>query len=384
MSNIFSAFLDGVFGADGYMKDFAHASRLYRDDNLYDLAPKAGWMYYIRLGLNNSIRKSLDPTWAQRYSDKVGLLAKKADLPNFKITTETVNQYNRKSVVQTKLNYNPISITFHDDMANSTTDLWRNYYKYYFADANVGLQSVGKGSKYAWAFEDNKNSSLGVYAYGLANSQKYKFFDSIEIFLLNKKKFLSFTLLNPIIREWQHGSVDQSSGNLLESKMTIDYEAVIYNKGNSARAVGFNENHYDKSPSPLSIAGAGTNTLFGPGGVIAGGAEIFGEVSNINQDTSALDLLKVGIQTANLAKNIGKLSSTGIKNEVSGAIAGGIVSLGRGSGFSDVASQLASGNTIIGGGPQTGSTVPWGAVANLFKSGATVDTVASAKNITGG
>ena len=74
-------------------------------------------------------------------------------MPKFKITTDTVNQYNRKAVVQTKLTYEPITITFHDDMANATTDLWKNYYQYYYADPNVGVKAIGKGSRYALAYE---------------------------------------------------------------------------------------------------------------------------------------------------------------------------------------------------------------------------------------
>jgi hypothetical protein len=386
MSNLFSSFLSGVFGTDGYMKDFAHASRLYRDDNLYDYAPKAGWMYYVRLGINNQIRQRLDPTWAQRFSDKVGLLAKTADLPKFKITTETLNQYNRKTVVQSKLNYDPITITFHDDMANASSDLWRNYYNYYFADGNVGVTSVGKGSKYSWAFKDNKNSNLGVYNYGLANAQLYNFFDSIEIYLLNKQKFYSVTLLNPIITEWQHDSVDQSQSNkMLENKMTIAYEAVVYNKGR-ASSVGFNANHYDGSPSPLSIGGLGTNTLFGPGGVIAGGAQVFGDISNINENTSALDLLGIGLKTANLAKNVSKISKAGIKAEGYSILGGVLANVGRTGNIAGSVTDYANqtGNAPVVAGLQSVGT---GAV-NLFKQAVntSVNPVipAIARRITGG
>lgn len=366
MSNIFSAFLSGVLNTDGYMKDFAHASRLFRDDNLFNLAPKAGWMYYVRFGINPAIRKRIDPTWQQRYMPFVGLLAKGSDLPKFKITTETLNQYNRKTVVQTKLNYEPLTITFHDDMANATTDLWKNYYKYYFADGNVSVKSAGKQSKFAAAFMDNKNSSIGVHAYGLANAQTVNFFDSIEIFLLNKKKFQSFTLLNPIITVWDHGSVDSSAGNkMIESKMTVAYESVIYNTG-KARSVGFSDNHYDKTPSPLTIGGNGSNSLFGPGGVIGGAAEVFGDISDINEDTSALDLLSIGLRTATLAKNVSKLTKEGIKQEGYSILGGALANIGRSgsitSGVTDYANNLQA-SAGISGLQFTGNN----ANVNLFK-----------------
>jgi hypothetical protein len=332
MSNIFNNFLSGVFGTDGYMKDFAHASRLYRDDNLYDLAPKAGWMYYIRLGINPAIRSRIElvaPGWAGRYQPFVGILAKSADLPKFNISTETVNQYNRKRVIQTKLTYSPISITFHDDMANATTDLWKAYYRYYYADGNVITTGGNKNSKSSDAFANNKYLDSKSYAYGLANGQTVPFFQSIEIYLLNKKKFTSVTLLNPLIKEWGHSGVDQSQGNkMMDNKMTVEYEAVIYNNG-PATQVGVNDNHYDRSPSPLSIGGMGSNTLFGPGGVIAGSAQVFGDISNVNKDTSFMDIVGIGIKAANLAKNVSKLTAAGIRQEGYSILTGQIAAIGQ-------------------------------------------------------
>lgn len=315
MSTFFNNFLTGLFGADGYMKDFAHASRLYRDDNFYDLAPKAGWMYYVRLGINPAIRTRLETVasgWTEQYQPFVGILAKAADLPRFTVATETINQYNRKTVIQTKLTYQPVSITFHDDMANATTDLWKAYYRYYYADGNVMTSGSAKTSKTSDAFQNTKYLDNTSYAYGLANGQTLPFFNSIEIFLLNKKKYSSVTLINPIIKEWGHSSVDQSSNKLMENKMTVEYESVIYNTGRASQ-VGFTSEHYDPSPSPLAIAGNGQ--LFGDNGIIAGAENLFGDVSNINQDTSFMDIVKMGLQASQLANSIGKITAAGLQKE---------------------------------------------------------------------
>jgi hypothetical protein len=53
--------------------------------------------------------------------------------------------------------------------------------------------------------------------------------------------------------------------------MTIAYESVLYGSGyvtpNTVK--GFADLHYDKSPSPLTSAGGGTNSIFGPGGILS-------------------------------------------------------------------------------------------------------------------
>ena len=93
MSNFFDGFLNSVFGADGYMKDFQHASRLYRSERFYDLAPKAGWLYYVRFNINTDnafVEGSLNPTWKDRQLKRntIGLLAKSVDMPKFNISSE--------------------------------------------------------------------------------------------------------------------------------------------------------------------------------------------------------------------------------------------------------------------------------------------------------
>jgi len=335
MSNL-SSFLSNIL-SQGWLRDQQHASRLYRADNLYDLAPKAGWLYYVQLNINPDIAKYLEPTWYTRYAKNnvIGLLAKSSDLPQFNIETEVLNQYNRKTVIQKTLNYDPITITFHDDMANATTGLWRQYYGYYFADGDYSNNANGKTSSAVAAFGDVKYKQAPAkqsYLYGLAKGADAPFFKDITIFTLNKQKFLSYTLVNPIIKEWRHDDLDQTQGNkMLHSRMTVNYEGVFYNSGN-AGPIGYNKNHYDSTPSPLSIAGGGASNLFGPGGVVAGGAAIFGENGSIANAQSPWDYAKVAIQTANLVKNISSLNKKASLNELVGVGLGQVTSAAQGNG----------------------------------------------------
>lgn len=349
MSNFFDGFLNSVFGADGYMKDFQHASRLYRSERFYDLAPKAGWLYYIRFNINlenQYVANSLNKTWRERYLKRntIGLLAKSVDLPKFNISSETVNQYNRRTVVQTKLTYSPINIVFHDDMANSTTDFWKQYYSYHFADATASRKSEAKGSTNSTEFSDNKYD-YNTYSYGLSNGQKVdpvngkssKFFNSIEIYQLNKKKYNSITLVNPVIKDWSHGSHQQNQSNFLESRMSVEYETVFYKDGVTSKDVGFTDNFYDKNPSPNQVAGG----LFGVGGVINGSAEVFGDISNINAETSYQDLFQLGLKTAALVKNIPEAIQNA-KAEGYSILAGTLANAAQSGSFANYADQYTN------------------------------------------
>lgn len=324
MANVFKQFLSGfaggLFGNSGYLKDYQHAARLYQD-NYYGMTPKAGWSYFVEIGLHEKLHdknifESIDAAWYKRSKGKLGLLAKTVDLPRVSAKTETLNAYNKKTVVQFRMDYNPVSITFHDDMDNFITDLWKNYYQYYNADSRYnGFRSLARTTANLPEAYHNKIPPDKAYAYGLNNGQTEPFFRYIKIFLLNRRTHSSVTLINPIITEWAPGQLDQSGNRLLESKVTISYEAVYYDteqKRNTKTEPGFNAIHYDNSTSPLSAFGRGGKGL---SGLLTGATDILG-VFDKEGPLSVGDLLNVAIGTKNLVQNARSITKQGVKQEL--------------------------------------------------------------------
>jgi len=311
MANAFTNFLGQVFDSPTQLKDYAHASRLYVDD-FYRLAPKQGFMYYVIFNIESNGNQIVTEFKVKNGQD-VGLLVKNIDLPKFKINTETVNQYNRKTQIQTKIDYQPVSIVFHDDHNNTTNSLWKAYFNYYFKDG----QNVN-GLTTPPSFGDTKykksNNSIGeTTSYGLNAGQTKPFFSSIEIYQLNRKQFTAYKLINPLISDWQHDKMDQTQSKLLENRMSVVYETVIYATGQVkiGDPGGFAEIHYDTVPGPLSVFGSGNNSLFGPGGVIPGIGEVLGGAG----DASPFGLLKTARGATNLLGNLKNVSKSSILSE---------------------------------------------------------------------
>ncbi len=308
MSNAFNNFLGGVvnglFGKGPVLKDYQHADRVYVKNN-YARAPKFGFLYFITFNINiDAIPKN--NLWANQGYKEVGLLVKRVDLPKFTITNDTINQYNRQTVVQTKIKYNPINIEFHDDNSNITRDFWKSYFQYYYVDSTYGNQRDRKSTPQAY---ENTKYQIKSYDYGLNSFQDKPFIKSIEIYVLHQQKFTQFTLINPLITDWSHDNLDQGDGGkLLSNKMTVAYETVLYKEGKVTRSdpERFTAVYYDTSPSPLSISGNGTNRLFGPGGIISGASEIF------NSDRSILERAIIG---ANVFRNAKSVTKGGLKQE---------------------------------------------------------------------
>lgn len=332
--------------------DYKHASRLYID-GAYALMPKAGWLYYISFEVQSNVIKDII-FGGRRKQTEIGILAKQADLPKFQINTETMNQYNKKTIIQKNITYQPVSFVFHDDSNNVVNEMWINYYRYYYndnpkAEANIktaleGLAGnainslvgstvggvvgkvlgLGKGDKETtgpytntkYAVSTNKFQPLD-YGLNVKNKKpgRTPFFKSITLYQLNRQRFYSYQLVNPIIKTWEHAQLDQTQGaKFAESKMSLEYESVFYGKGNVSRdnPSGFATFHYDNTPSPLGVGSHGLKSIFR--NALSGAADIFGDV-----------LASADIPGGIILDTIGAVSAVGVGNFagiVSGNFAG--------------------------------------------------------------
>ena len=281
------------------LKDYTHASKTFRSAG-YDLAPRNKFLFYVYFNVNLNI-----PALANLFSggklSTVGLLVKTAQLPSYEIDHATLNQYNRKRLVQTKINYNPAQIVFNDDHSDLIRNMWYQYYQYYYSDptykyGNTPNQSgvlgvlstplpiIGTGYNTNDIYSANRQwEHWGLSGQGYSNptlqslgsalltgpaSGQLPFFNDITIYGLSQKKFAQYTMINPLITSWAHDTYDYSQGNqLMTNTMTIKYEAVKYYSGDvggaqpSSVVTGFADpTHYDTNPSPLAANGSTATT----------------------------------------------------------------------------------------------------------------------------
>ena len=73
--------------------------------------------------------------------------------------------------------------------------------------------------------------------------------------------------------------------------------------------------HYDTTPSPNSLAGGGAVNLFGQGGVAAGAADIFGDITSGQAFSSPSSFLGTVLKTTSVLGNAKALSKEGLKQE---------------------------------------------------------------------
>jgi hypothetical protein len=235
-------------------------------------------------------------------------------------------QYNKKMYTATRIAYEPINITFHDDHADTVNAFWKKYYEYHIADSvsmNSDLQiSATKDSLY-----DSIGAEKRTNKYGLDTpAERGKpFLKGIQIFVLHKKRFTSMTLVNPVIGSFSHDNLDAADGaGIMSNTMQILYETVIYKAGiiNRNSVPGFATVNYDNEPSPLSVLGGGTNSIFGPGGVVDG-------IGSVMRNIQSGNILGAILGASNTYNNAKKIKKKDVKQELKGIAKQGILDIGK-------------------------------------------------------
>lgn len=327
MAGFFQQFAKGFsqeFFGNPFLRDYTHAAKTFQT-NAYQYSPKFKFLYHVYFDLNSELISGLNQVFGE--ANNLGLLVKNIELPKFSFDTHPLNQYNRTRIVQTKIKYDPISITFNDDNGNLARQLWYSYYSYYYKDPtnvnpgagptapnnasavskninerNIYSPSLTQNNDFGYIGESGNQTNTATGAtFGVT---KAPFFKSINIYGFNQHNFVLYVLVNPIITNFSHDTYDYSAGGTgMENRMTLSYEMVNYYDGkidgrapeNIVKQFG-SQQYYDRRPSPLARPGA-IGTVLGQGGLLdaAGGV-----IRDLNSNPPNL---LGAIQTAGTAYN---------------------------------------------------------------------------------
>jgi hypothetical protein len=363
-----ASFLNGLLlqlATGDTMHDYGHANRIFASDT-FRSAPKHQFLFYVRLTLNERLVQS--NIYTPLKLREIGSLCKTADLPKYTLENKQLNSYNRTYTAYTKIKYEPVRLTFHDDADNNLVDFWYNYYSYYFRDSDYDAGAWKHADRHTnrpyvlWGF----NPASGVDDY-------QHLIEYLDIFTFHNNRFTQNRLLNPRILNWNQNNHDHAQGaGIMEHQVTLSYEAVKLYKGFFT-----NDNfpdmilRYDLTPSSISPFGGGTRSVLGPGGAVETAGSIIRDLASGNFAGAALKIARAG-QTWRGADLGAVVASEGLqvvrdiiagKNPLSrisvpslGSLTNSL-SLGNNGGAASLLSgALGAGAAALGFGSQTGAT----------------------------
>ena len=235
--------------------DWQHAAKLFVANN-YARAPKSSFLYHVYFEFNDVAKKL---NLVDTFQSQLGMMVKQISLPGFTVDTKTLNAYNRPHIVQTKVHYDPVNITFHDDMSDIVRDFWFDYYAYYYRNSDYGTSKdfANYGKTHDEISGPRLQKDWGYTMRGTTHGKTVKvpYLNAIRIYSLYNKQFSEYILINPLIKTFKHGQHNAAgSADILEHQMTVEYESVIYARGtvNENNVLSFGDSsYYDNADSPL-------------------------------------------------------------------------------------------------------------------------------------
>jgi hypothetical protein len=155
------------------------------------------------------------------------------ELPKFSVETEVANAWNVRQVIPTKINFEPVSITFNDTIDNR----FQKFIKAYMNIISNSFQPLDKSLR--TGFDSFGLNSLAANAdapldkivitrfHGDADSSR----DSGVSDKLQNKSVV--TLWRPKIVDVQHDTLDYSSSDAVTWQISVRYESLTYAEGDT-------------------------------------------------------------------------------------------------------------------------------------------------------
>lgn len=194
-------------------------------NELVRAVPRARFLFFTEFVLSDAGRQMTGNADLNTYNGNRGLSFKirQIDKPKINLVTSDLNQYNKKKVVYTRVEYPEMNIRLFDTVDNSVLATWIDYFTYYFGDSRVKSdQRAYSQSPNDPIFVDDSGWGLRPLAY---NTQ---FFDRIRVLAFYARTITAFSYINPKITSVDWQAYDYASTDLAEITINFKYEAIKY------------------------------------------------------------------------------------------------------------------------------------------------------------
>ena len=213
-----------------YFRDFRNAYQ-YRPDIA---PPRQKFQGYVNFVLNRKLINSFDDSTTFR--TRISSLVKTASLPSVDFKTETKNVFNRKKVINTGVEYSPVSVTVYDTIQNEWIVLFMKYFSYLYMNPRNKFSGRDRdpstvydtfteylgdiGNKFG---QGSTRFDSNQYGYNLPLTAN--FFERIDMILYHGNKGIQYSMIKPTMTAFKTNDIDYSDSNFLNFELEFDYES---------------------------------------------------------------------------------------------------------------------------------------------------------------
>lgn len=164
------------------------------------------------------------------------------ELPKYSVETEVINAWNVRQPIPTKINFEPLSISFNDTLDNRFQTFIRNYMNIISGNFAPQTKSMRKG------FDDFGIKMLATGKDCPIDKIVITRFYGADEDRENLQTPSVVTLWRPKIVDVQHDTLDYSASEAITWQISLRYESVTYsettnNTGSSSQATSANRNN---------------------------------------------------------------------------------------------------------------------------------------------
>lgn len=160
------------------------------------------------------------------------------DLPSYTPRTQTLNQYNRKRIIQTGFDYTPINIVAYDTKDALIEKIIKSYSNFYFAGP---MNSADQTRSFEYDVS-NPSFITGISQHGLRLQNQKNFLKNIKIVRASSiEDNNTITIYNPMITALQADTLTYSDSQPVTYNISLSYEG------------------YDVSTSDLTVLDSNTD-----------------------------------------------------------------------------------------------------------------------------
>ena len=225
--NIWSALGDREF----YLKDFRNA---YHYNPSQD-PPRQQFGGYVSFVLDRDLfgQPFFDEVNNDELRVRMSSLVRTADMPQVEFQTQTMNEYNKKKIVNTGVQYQPVTIRVVDTASNAWLQIIMKYFAYHYmnprnkanqGDRDINSVNIGEGGIDFIGSQYGAGGPFDSNKYGYNPNLNPNFFERIDYVLYHAQKGVQYSLLNPTMVGFTHTPIDYASNELMEFTMTFQYE----------------------------------------------------------------------------------------------------------------------------------------------------------------
>ena len=226
--NIWSALGDREF----YWRDFRNA---YHYNPSQD-PPRQQFGGYVSFVLDRDLfgQPFFDEVNNDELRVRMSSLVRTADMPQVEFQTQTLNEYNKKKIVNTGVQYQPVTIRVVDTASNAWLQIIMKYFAYHYmnprnkanqGDRDVNNVNIGEGGLDFIGSQFGAGGPFDSNKYGYNPNLNPNFFERIDYVLYHAQKGVQYSLINPTMVGFTHTPIDYASNELMEFTMTFQYEA---------------------------------------------------------------------------------------------------------------------------------------------------------------